>query len=100
MKTKQKKPTKQTKSTRKKPATQKTPNGVKVGDRVYCVYRNQRFSVKGTAVALFTYEDTNRIVVDHDEEVQSCQAWGEWFLPGDTTKFKVWGDEFVFPIRK
>ena len=107
MKTKQSKPAKQSKPKRKpapkKPSSTKTAlqteNGVKVGDRVYCVYQGSSFPVLGTAAASFTCEGTKRIVVQHDEDVQESIGWGDSFTC-DTTQFKVWGAQFVFPVRE
>jgi hypothetical protein len=77
----------------------KSENGVKVGDRVYCVYQGRTFPVHGTAVAMFTYEFRNRIVVSHDDDVQMNIAWDPPFS-GDTSVFKVWGAQFVFQLKE
>ena len=101
MKTNKRKPAK--KPARKQPATKPAkaainPNKLVVGDRAYCVYNSVRFPIPGTVAALFSCGDIHRAVVQHDENVTHTFGWRPDPFKQDTSVFKVWGAQYVFPI--
>jgi hypothetical protein len=103
IKTKQSKTAKQSKkSVKRKPSVKTTIHGVKVGDRVHCVYQGCSFRTQGTAVAIITVNCKDRVVVEHDYEVRRFLegCWEEYpsiEVDGLST-FSVWGDNYVFKL--